>query len=167
MPRLEEKNIANLPERVMELPDLFESHSLMELCDWLNAEYPGQDVTEHLTEDLMRASGFVDCALENETRPVWSMLRRLRSLIGCDGYGGELPGDFPTAGSLLRKAPKPVAWNELEILSYGYGHYHVDSWGEIEITVTFVFGEMLNPGKYNDKDEYLRLMSSDEARRCL
>ena len=36
MPGSEEKNTEALPERIRELPEQFESHSLMELCDWLN-----------------------------------------------------------------------------------------------------------------------------------
>ena len=166
MPGSEEKNTEALPERIRELPEQFESHSLMELCDWLNAEYPEQDVTAYLTEELMLAAGFVDADLETEEQrsgdsSAWKRLTRVRALIGADG---EMKGHFPAAAALLAKTPKAVAWNELEVLTYGYGHFHIDTWREMACVIENTFSEMLDPASYEDSAEYLALMSSDELR---
>ena len=141
-----------ITKRIRALPHLFESRSLHELRDWLQANSDNPDIPGALTPELMIELGFSERTLEDEESYIGQdeshKLARLRNIA--------TPKQIP----ILDRAPRPIAQNEDEILVMENGEYRVDSWGEYGCAAADVIRDLIDPAHYG-AEEYVRMMSGE------
>lgn len=136
-------------EDIARLPDIFGSHSLHELCDWLNRSRAAERAPHLLTEKAMLSAGFSERPFAEEElyagQSSYSGLAEIRRQAG------------PVQTSIIDTAPVPVAWNEDEVLVRDGRRFRVDTWAEFGVGISCVLRDLVDPAHYSPED-YIEMM---------